>query len=116
MRIEGSGCAIMGNKSQKISRTQILLVAAVAVMVCTGGCADPFGEKTAVLQSDKIIREVGILKTTPEPNIPMPEIYKAPPRIVEQVVGGKPEWKLFYFCKYHTSEELKTIINAQFAT
>jgi len=116
MRIEGSGCAIMGNKSQKISRTQILLVAAVAVVVCTGGCADPFGEKTAVLQSDKIIREVGILKTTPEPNIPMPEIYKAPPKIVEQVVGGKPEWKLFYFCKYHTSEELKTIINAQFAT
>jgi type II secretory pathway component GspD/PulD (secretin) len=35
---------------------------------------------------------------------------------VEQVVGGKPDWKLFYFCKYHTSEELKLIIQSQFAT
>jgi hypothetical protein len=93
----------MGNKSQNLSRWQILLMAAVALMLCAGGCGDIFGEKTAVLQSDKIIREVSAIKTTPEPNIPKPEIYKQPPEIVEQVVAGKPDWKLFYFCKYHTS-------------
>jgi Flp pilus assembly secretin CpaC len=106
----------MGNINLHISRSQVLIVTAAAVVLWVGGCGDPFGEKTAGLQSDKIIRDVGNVKPRPEPNIPIPEIYKAPPRIVEQVVGGKPEWKLFYFCKYHTSEELKTIINAQFAT
>jgi len=105
--------AIMGIKSQKISR-QFLLVAAVAAIFWAGGCADPFGEKTAVLQSDKIIRDVGTIKTAPEPNIPKPEIYKQPPEIVEQVVAGMPDWKLFYFCKYHTSDELKNRLNELF--
>jgi len=110
MEIEGSGYAIMDTNIQKLSRSLILLMAAVAVAVWSEGCADPFGEKTAALQADKIIREVGTIKTTPEPNIPKPDIYKAPPKIVEQVVAGKPEWKLFYFCKHHTSDELKTIV------
>ncbi len=74
------------------------------------------GEKAAGLQSQSIINDLSKIKVTPEPNIPVPEIYKAPPKIVEQVVGGKPDWKLFYFCKYHTSEELKLIVNAQFAS
>jgi len=114
MEIEGSGYAIMDTNIQKLGRSLILLVAAVAVMVWGEGCADPFGEKAAVLQSDKIIRDVGAVKTTPEPNIPKPDIYKSPPKIVEQVVAGKPDWKLFYFCKYHTSDELKAIIISQF--
>jgi Flp pilus assembly secretin CpaC len=116
MEIEGSGYAIMDTNIQKLSRSLILLMAAVAVAVWSEGCADPFGEKTAALQSDKIIREVGTIKTTPEPNIPKPDIYKAPPKIVEQVVAGKHEWKLFYFCKYHSSEELKTRVHEQFGT
>jgi hypothetical protein len=116
MGIKGSGYAIMDSNIQRISRSQILPVAAVAVILWAGGCADPFGEKTAALQSDKIIRDVSAIKTAPELNIPIPEIYKAPPKIVEQVVNGKSEWKLFYFCKYHTSEELKAIVNSQFAT
>ncbi|MBN1975547.1 MAG: hypothetical protein JW787_18055 [Sedimentisphaerales bacterium] len=56
------------------------------------------------------------LQFVPEPNVPMPEIYKSDPEMVEQTVGGKSEWKLFYFCRYHTSDELKTIIHEQFAT
>jgi hypothetical protein len=104
----------MGNNSQNLCRWQILLMAAVALMLCAGGCGDIFGEKTAILQSDKIIRDVSTIKTTPEPNIPKPEIYNQPPKIVEQVVAGKPEWKLFYFCKYHTSDELKARLNELF--
>jgi hypothetical protein len=114
MDLEGSGYAIMDTNIQKLSRSLFLLMAAVGVVFWSEGCADPFGEKTAVLQSDKIIREVGTLKTTPEPNIPKPDVYKAPPKIVEQVVAGKPEWKLFYFCKYHSSDELKAIVISQF--
>ena len=56
------------------------------------------------------------LQFTPEPDIPMPEIYKSEPLIIEQTVGETSEWKLFYFCKYHTSDELKTLIHEQFAT
>lgn len=47
---------------------------------------------------------------------PIPEVYKTPPIILEQTVGGTTEWKLFYYCKYHTSDNLKTIIHEQFAT
>jgi len=114
--MKGGDYAIMDTNIQRISRSQILLMAAVAVILWGGGCADPFGEKSADLQSDKIIRDVGVINTAPVPNIPIPEIYRAAPKIVEQVVNGKSEWKLFYFCKYHTSEELKTIVNSQFAT
>ncbi|MHC4315033.1 MAG: glycoside hydrolase family 38 N-terminal domain-containing protein [Planctomycetota bacterium] len=39
-----------------------------------------------------------------------------PPKIVEQVVGGAPEFKLFYFGKYRTSDELKQVVHGQFAT
>ena len=114
MEICDSGCAIMGNKSQKISRSRILLMAAVAVVLWVGGCIDPFNEQAASRQAEGIISNLGTVKTAPEPNIPMPEIYKSPPKVVEQVVAGKPEWKLFYFCKYHTSDELKKITNELF--
>jgi type II secretory pathway component GspD/PulD (secretin) len=51
-----------------------------------------------------------------EPNIPIPEVYTAPPQILEQIVGGASEWKLFYFCVYHKSNDLKKIIHEQFAS
>ena len=55
------------------------------------------------------------IRDVPEPNIPMPEIYTREPVIIEQVVSGTPEWKLFYFCKYQPSNELKKIIDEQFS-
>ena len=39
-----------------------------------------------------------------------------PPKIVEQVVGGALEFKLFYFGKYLTSDELKQLVHDHFAT
>ena len=106
--------AIMGNKSLHISRSQVFLVTAAAVVLWVGGCGDPLGEKASERQAQNILRDVSSFKVTPEPNVSIPEIYKAPPTIVEQVVAGKPEWKLLYFCKYHTSDELKKIINELF--
>jgi Flp pilus assembly secretin CpaC len=114
---DGIGGVIMSNSSQKTSYRQIFIgTLAIVAVLCIGGCGDFLGEKAASIQSQNILDELSTIKKTPEPNIPIPEIYKQPPKIVEQVVGGKPDWKLFYFCKYHTSEELKLIIQSQFAT
>lgn len=107
------------NSSRKISWLHHIIffwVLAIIVTLWLEGCGDFFGEKAAGLQSQSIISDLSTIKKTPEPNIPVPEIYKAPPKILEQVVGGKPDWKLFYFCRYHTSEELKLIVNAQFSS
>ncbi|OHB60830.1 MAG: hypothetical protein A2167_00800 [Planctomycetes bacterium RBG_13_46_10] len=107
----------MYDKSQKANYRQILTGFFVtAAFLFIEGCGDFLGEKAASIQSQSILNDLSTIKATPEPNIPIPEIYKQSPKIVEQVVSGKPDWKLFYFCKYHTSEELKLIIQAQFAT
>jgi type II secretory pathway component GspD/PulD (secretin) len=85
-------------------------------MLLVGGCGDFLGGKTTGLQSQSIIRDLSKIESVPEPNIAVPEIYKEPPKIIEQIVGGEPEFKLFYFCMYHTSDELRDIVHAQFAT
>jgi hypothetical protein len=108
--------AIMGNINLHISRSQVFLVTAAAVMLWAGGCGDPLGEKASERQVEKILTDTSAFKITPEPNIPIPEIYKAPPKIVEQTVGGHLEYKLFYFCRQHTAAELEKIVSDQFAS
>jgi len=111
------GCEIMNISSRKAFCSQWLIgTVAVVAVLWIGGCGDFIGERSAALESQSIISEVSKIKTVEEPNIPIPEIYKAPPKIVEQIVGGTPEWKLGYFCKYHTSDELRQIVHEQFAT
>lgn len=73
--------------------------------------AQPTTEKEAI----ETLKELR-MQFVPEPNLPMPEIYKSRPEIIEQIVGGTSEWKLFYFCRYHTSDDLKSLIHEQFAT
>jgi len=107
----------MNISSRKVSCSQWLIgTVAVAALLWVGGCGDFLGEKSTGAQSASIISEVSKIETEPEPNIPMPEVYKAPPKIVKQIVGGTPEWKLFYFCQHHTSDELRDIVHQQFAT
>jgi len=107
----------MGDSNQKVSCGQILVgILAIVAILSVGGCADSFAEKPTGQQAQAILDDLGKIEITPEPNIPMPEFYKQPPKIVEQIIGGTPEFKLFYFCKYHTSNELREIVHAQFAT
>jgi len=80
------------------------------VLLWTGGC-----ESAAKRQVDQTIRRLGKIEPVPDINIPVPQVYKTPPEIVEQTVGGSTEYKLFYFCQYHTSDELKKILHEQFA-
>ena len=88
----------------------------VAIVLLVGGCGDFLGAKSTSLQSQSIIRDLNRIEPISDPNIAVPEIYKEPPKIIEQIVGDEPEFKLFYFCMYHTSDELKKIVHDQFAT
>lgn len=107
----------MDNISQKISRSQVfLLMAAAAVAFWSGGCGDFLPAKSPGHESARIISEVRKAEAAPEPNIPLPEIYRLPPKIVEQTVGGHLEYKLFYFCRQHTAAELEKIVSDQFAS
>ena len=107
----------MENSGRKISRSQKpigAVAAALVLSVC--GARSCFAEKSAPAESQSIISTLSGIQATLDPNISKPEVYKQPPKIVEQIVGGQPEFKLFYFCKYHTSDDLKTVIYDQFAS
>ncbi len=105
----------MSDSSRKAGRNRVLIVA-VAVALWTGGWGNIFAQTDTELEAERTLRELRINTQAPEPNVPMPEVYRTPPKIFEQIVGGTPEWKLFYFCRFHTSDDLKKIIHEQFAT
>lgn len=88
----------------------------LAVVVLVGGCGDFFAEKGTELEAERALDGLTHLTETPDPNIPKPAVYSSPPEIVKQTVAGVEEYKLFYFCKYHTSEKLRQVIYDQFAT
>jgi Flp pilus assembly secretin CpaC len=106
----------MENSSRKTSRSQ-KVIGAVAVVVMLSICSveDCRAQKSAAAEADNIISNLSRIELTAEPNIPIPEVYRQPPIIREHMVGGEPEFRLTYFCKHHTSEELKQIIHEQFS-
>ena len=92
-------------------------VVALVVILWAGGSACLWARADTEDEARETLNKLQIqIQDVTEPNIPMPDVYKTPPEIVEQIIGGTSEWKLFYFCKYHTSDELKKIIHEQFAT
>ncbi len=108
---------LMGNRCHKIRRNEILLVAfAVLFALSVQGCHDWPDERGTAIQAQNILRDLGRIETAPDPNLPRPTIYKSPPKKLKQIVGGKEEWKLIYFCQYHTAAQMKQIIHEQFAT
>jgi hypothetical protein len=105
----------MNSGEQKFRLIEWWVVALVLVTLVFG----EWGSISAQTQTERIDRKALSdlkIKPGPEPNIPMPAIYNSPPRIIEHIVGGKTEFRLFYFCKYHTSDELRKIVHDQFAT
>jgi type II secretory pathway component GspD/PulD (secretin) len=108
---------IMYNNKLKIFRSHTMIWGlAVILLTLTCGCQDWMGQRTSGLQNQKILENLSKIDTVPDPNIRVPDVYKTPPKKVKQIVGGAEEWKLSYFCMYHTSDELKKIIYEQFAT
>jgi type II secretory pathway component GspD/PulD (secretin) len=107
----------MGNKSHITGRNAGLCVALSAftsLWLC--GCHDWPDERVTAIEAQNILRELSQIETVPDPNVQGPAIYKSPPAKLRQVVGGAEEWKLVYFCQYHTADEMKQIISEQFAT
>jgi len=101
----------------KLGRSLIVVATAAAMaLLWVGGCEGFFAQESAGVQAESIINELSGIRPVAEPNISIPQVYKEAPKIVEQIVGGKPEFKLFYFCNYHISEELRQVVHDQFAT
>ena len=107
----------MTSSDQNVSRSRWLFPAlVVGVVIWAGGYCNLFAQTDTEHNAEKALSELQIDVTVVEPNVPIPEIYTTPPKIVKQMVGGTPEFKLFYFCKQHISDELKKIVHEQFAT
>ncbi|MBN2180903.1 MAG: hypothetical protein JW715_03230 [Sedimentisphaerales bacterium] len=108
----------MTGNSRKTQRGSFFTWAAVfAVIFWAGGYTQLWAQTNTEDEATETLNKLQIVvQDAAGPNVPMPEVYKSPPRIIEQVVGGKSEWKLFYFCRYQSSDELKKIIHEQFAT
>ena len=106
----------MSNSRQKVGYSKWPIVAvAVIVVLWIGGRGSISAQTDTENEAEQTLRDLKI-DVTPDPNVAVPEMHKAPPEIVKQMVGGAEEYKLFYFCKYHKSDELKKIIHEQFAT
>ena len=106
----------MTGSSQNACRSRWLIATmALIIVLFSGGFISLFAKTSTEDEARETLLKLQITGV-PGPNIPMPDVYKQPPEIVEQTVGGKSEWKLFYFCRYHSSDDLKKIIHEQFAT
>jgi len=94
------------------------MVVAIIVVLGIGRWGSIFAQTDKEREAERTLEDikVDITGEPNEPNVPVPGIYKSPPKIVKQTVGGTDEYKLFYFCKYHPSDDLKKIINEQYAT
>lgn len=111
-----ANASIMSKSSQKIGCSRWLIVAVALIIVnWIGEWGSISAQTDTENEAERTLRDLKI-SMTPDPNVPIPEAYRTPPKIFEQIVGGKSEWKLFYFCKHHTSDELKKIIHDQYAS
>lgn len=108
---------VMNRYSHKIRSTQSIIIRILLLIsfLWISGCGDFFDQKTTEVRQREILRDLSRIEPV-ELSAPKPDVYASEPVIVEQTVGGGPEFKLFYFCKYHTSPELEQLVNKQFAT
>jgi len=107
----------MTNSGQNVSRSRcVFTYLTVGLMIWVGGYCSLYAQTNTEHNAEKALADLKIDTALNDPNIPIPEIYETPPKIISQIVGGKEEFKLLYFCKQHTSDELKKIVHEQFAT
>jgi type II secretory pathway component GspD/PulD (secretin) len=100
------------------SHTAKRLFAALVVgaSVVLHGCHGWPDEREMALETERIFDETTRIESVPDAAEPWPSAYTRPPLKTMQTVGGAEEWRLVYFCRYHTAEQLKQIIHEQFAT
>lgn len=83
-------------------------------LLALAGCSGVYDTKPTELESMNVLRDLETVKPTTGVGISKPDIYVAPPSIEEIVVTGQPEVKLYYFCQYHSADDLVNLINSQF--
>ncbi len=95
--------------------TGLLFVCALAgpISYCTAG-EGFFDVRPTELKSRNTLREVRVVRETPDVQIPRPSAYTDPPEIVEGTINGKPDAKLYYFTRHHVVDKLVTLFNEQF--
>lgn len=94
----------------------LFVASSIAGLFALQGCQDWPDERATAIEAQNILRDISRIEAVQDPNIPIPDVYKSPPKKIKQTVGGAEEWKLIYFCRFHTAEEMKQIIHEQFAT
>ncbi|UCF17867.1 MAG: hypothetical protein JSW59_10455 [Phycisphaerales bacterium] len=105
----------MRSGSDKGRGRWVVVAVGVGIVLLFGGWVSSLAQTDTEHKAEQTLSDLRI-NLTGDPNVPMPDIYKSPPKIFEQIVGGSSEWKLSYFCKNHGSDDLKKIIHEQFAT
>jgi Flp pilus assembly secretin CpaC len=103
-------------KSHSVPRDRVFLAGSVCVLISVliTGCGDFFGTKPTEMESRNLLRELETVKLTPNLDIPLPDVYKQPPKIVETVLGDAKDARLYYFSRYHSVDKLKGLVDAQF--
>ena len=103
----------MSNTGQKVhcGRWKIVAVAAITILGISGR-ENIFAQADKEREAEQTLHDlmVDISGEPIGPNVPMPQVYKLPPKIEKQTVGGTEEYKLFYFCRYQKSDDLQKII------
>lgn len=99
-------------------RDRIGLLVAVLLLatLLLQGCQDWPDERVTAIEAQNILRDLSRIEEVPDGNNPLPEIYNSPPKKMEQIVGGQEEWKLVYYCQYHTADKMEKLIEEQFSS
>jgi len=100
---------------EKCHCRRVIGVLVVTLVLLIGRWGDVSAQTDTEQEAEATLNNLRI-KLTGDPNVAIPDIYKTPPKIFEQIVGGTSEWKLTYFCRNHTSDNLREVIHDQFAT
>jgi len=80
------------------------------------GCQDWPDERVTAIEAQNILRDLSRIEEVPDANNPLPDIYKSPPKKMQQIVGGQEEWKVVYYCQYHTADKMENLIEEQFSS
>ena len=101
-----------------ISHSRRHLFVAVLFLGALGvqGCQDWPDERVTAIEAQNILRDLSRIEPVPDANNPLPAIYMSEPMKMKQTVGGAEEWKLIYYCQYHTADKLETLIDDQFSS
>jgi len=97
-------------------RRKLLVAGLFLAALWVQGCQDWPDERVTAIEAQNILRDLSRIEEVPDTNNPLPDIYKSPPKKMKQIVGGEEEWKIVYYCQYHTADKLERLVDEQFSS